>query len=55
MWETKANKVEDIYDGFVDWEERFYLCPECGEPVYESDWDEEDFEQLCPICLFNEE
>ena len=45
-----------IMEFFVDWEERFYHCPECGEPVYEDDWYEEELEKfICPICEFNEE
>lgn len=55
-WEERAKIAEKYYGVFVDWEERFYLCPECGEPVYECDWSEEilgDF--VCPICEFNEE
>lgn len=54
MWEDNAHYVENIYGAFVDWEERYYLCPECGEPVYEDDWYEGELEyELCPICGFN--
>ena len=50
-WEEKAHFVEKEYGAFVDWEERFYICPNCEEPVYESDWTENDlFGCLCPIC-----
>lgn len=57
MWEINARIVEKIYGGYVDWEERFYECPECGEPIYECDWTAEDLEkELCPVCGFiNEE
>lgn len=55
MWEVNAKTVEDVYGGFVDWDVRFYNCPECGEPVYESDWFDEDLEELCPICGFDGE
>ena len=53
MWEKIAKEIEQIFGVYVDWEERFYECPECGEPVYECDWtDEELKEEVCPICGF---
>ena len=48
-WEEVAREVETIYGIYVDWEERFFICPECDEPVYECDW--YCFE-CCPICEF---
>lgn len=55
MWEDNARHVENIYGAFVDWEERYYLCPECGEPIYEVDWDEDELAyELCPICGFDD-
>ena len=51
MWEENAQYVFDTCGGFVDWEERFYTCPECGEMIYEDDWSEETlYKFLCPIC-----
>lgn len=56
MWEINANWVEKIYGGFVDWEERFYNCPECGEPIYECDWIGSELgEFMCPVCEFTNE
>ena len=59
MWEERAKEVEEVYGGFVDWDEVFYICPECGEPVYKCDWDETELTKfLCPICedgCFNED
>ena len=56
MWDFNARLVEQVYGGYVDWEERFYLCPECGEPVYECDWTDADLiSVICPICEFAEE
>ena len=50
-WEQNAHYAEETFGVFVDWEERFYNCPYCGEPIYESDWDEENLQDyLCPIC-----
>ena len=49
-WERNARIVEEDYDCLVDYEERFYLCPYCGEPIYEADWSEEILEDfICPI------
>ncbi len=51
MWEINAHKVENEYGVFVDWEERFYMCPFCGDLVWECDWSEEELTKyLCPIC-----
>lgn len=51
QWEKNAKDVEILYGSFVDWEERFYNCPWCGEPVYECDWTAEELDKtLCPIC-----
>lgn len=51
QWERNAIKARDIYGVHVDWEERFYECPECGEPIYEDGWSERELGRfLCPIC-----
>lgn len=50
-WEACAFEVESEFGTQVDWEERFYVCPECGEPVYECDYPNP--ETLCPICGFD--
>ena len=56
QWEENARFCEKEFGVFVDWEERFYICPECEEPVYECDWSEDDlFCWICPICEFFEE
>lgn len=49
-WKKTAKLVEKDYGAFVDWDERFFVCPECGEPIYEDDWDEEEMQEGCPIC-----
>lgn len=50
-WEDNAKIVAEAYGGQVNWEERFYICPWCGEPVYECDWTSLDFVTwVCPIC-----
>jgi len=56
MWEERAKEVEQVYGTYVDWKERFYECPDCGEPVYECDWSDSALEAfICPICEFTEE
>ena len=53
QWEDNAHDVENIYGGYVNWEERFYECPKCGEPIYESDWGYFELTSyLCPVCEF---
>lgn len=50
-WESQAVLAESIFGVYVDWNERFYICPECGEPVYDNDWTEEELSSVfCPIC-----
>ena len=54
-WMTNARTVDLVYGGYVDWVAKFYICPECGEPIFRSDWSEEDLEDfICPICEFVE-
>ena len=56
IWESNARYLESVYGVYVNWEERFYICPECGEPVYECDWDVNELcDYYCPICTFSEE
>ena len=57
-WEKVAHKVQKDTGTFVDWEEEFFICPECGEPIYKDDWQEEDYFMghyytdtiYCPVC-----
>lgn len=55
VWEKVAHLVEANYGSYVDWKEQFFLCPECGEPIYECDWADSDFmngdeDFMCPVC-----
>ena len=58
LWRKFANIVRDEYGMQVDEEEEFAICPECGEPIYKTDWRECDYtlgtlyhkEIYCPVC-----
>ena len=41
-WEKMAHLIEVNYGGHVDWDEEFFECPECGEPIYKCDWQAEE-------------
>lgn len=49
-WQDVANFVEKDYGGYVDWDEEFFLCPECGEPIYKCDYHYIDMGMICPVC-----
>lgn len=54
-WKKIASYCEDTYGVHVDWDEKFFECPECGEPIYQNDWYNSEFvneneEWICPIC-----
>lgn len=49
-WECRAIEVSEVYGTFVDWNERFFTCPECGEPIYEEDYEDALGDIFCPIC-----
>ena len=53
MWEKLAKYCEETFGIYVDWEERFFVCVECDEPIYEEDWSAGELLELggcCPIC-----
>ena len=52
-WEKCAKYCEETYGIFVDWNERYFICGECAEPIYEEDWEEHIGWTTCPICNFN--
>lgn len=50
VWEKIALRLRRDYGVHVDWDERFFECPECGEPIYECDWRDGDICDGCPVC-----
>ena len=48
-WEQAAKLCEDVYGIFVDYNEGFFICPYCDEPIYADDFRDGDFEK-CPVC-----
>ena len=52
-WLTAAVYCEETFGVQVDMAEGFFVCPECGELIYESDWDAHSDWSVCPICEFN--
>ena len=49
-WQYVATFVEEDYSGYVDWDEEFFLCPECGEPIYKCDYPYISMGMICPVC-----
>ena len=48
-WDYVANYIiKEI--SYVDWEEEFYVCPECDEFVYKKDYPFIQVGMICPIC-----
>lgn len=51
-WHTAAVMCEELYGVHVDMKEGFFICPECSEPIYESDWEDYLEWDECPACGF---
>lgn len=52
-WHEAGTYCEETYGMRLDTKEGFFVCPECGEPIYEIDWHKHDDWDVCPICGFN--
>lgn len=50
LWETAAEICSTVYGMHVDWEEEFFLCPFCLEPIYYVDLQEDWDGVCCPVC-----
>ena len=49
-WKNAALYCRKTFGSHIDWEEEFFECPECGEPIYKVDWEDHDDWNICPIC-----
>jgi uncharacterized protein (UPF0212 family) len=49
-WQYVATFVERDYGSYVDWDEEFFECPECGEPIYKCDYPMISLGMICPVC-----
>lgn len=57
MWEYAAYEVAKRYSELVNWEEHYFVCPGCGQRIYEGRYHETEFFfpdncTCCPICEF---
>ena len=50
-----AKYCEETYGSHYDEDEAWFICPECGEPIYFDDWAAEETADwsMCPICEIN--
>lgn len=44
---------EETYGIQNDLEEKYFICPECGEPILYEDWHDLENFWYCPICEIN--
>ena len=54
-WHDLAEMCSITYGTQVDCEEEYFICPECGEPIYLADWPgcECFTARFCPVCLYS--
>lgn len=53
-WYKAAEYCEVIFGSFVNWDEGFFICPECADCVLRSDWEKNHINwNVCPICECN--
>ena len=52
-WKEAAKYCEEKYKVTADYGEKFFMCPECGEPIYASDYPSKKDWDECPVCDFN--
>lgn len=50
IWHDTATFCEAIYGVALDTEEGYFVCPNCGEPIYECDWEDHEDWCKCPVC-----
>ena len=49
-WHTAGTYCEEVYGIALDTKEGYFVCPSCGEMIYEDDWHDHDDWEVCPIC-----
>lgn len=52
-WKDAAKYCRREYGIQIDEGEGFFICPECGEPLYKEDWEDHGNWDVCPVCEFN--
>ena len=50
-WFETAIYCEETYGVSVNMKEGFFICPECGEPLYNIDFPSHSWDE-CPVCGF---
>lgn len=52
LFKQWAEYVNQTYGTQYDTEEMFFVCPDCGEPLYLCDMNTDDFfyNGICPVC-----
>ena len=51
-WHTAGVICEEIYGVELNTAEGYFVCPDCGEILYECDGRTHDWGS-CPVCDFN--
>ena len=53
-WNKAANYCEEMFGIQVEREDEaedcFFVCPECGEPLYACDFPDDYDWSVCPVC-----
>lgn len=53
-WGYVANYIEDSYgEEYLNWDEHYFICPNCGTRIYQSDWQNHNDWEVCSNCNFD--
>ena len=50
-WHEAGTYCEEFYGSALNTAEGWFICPECGEILYEEDYEDHYWDE-CPICGF---
>ena len=50
-WLVAGTYCEETFGATLNSKEGYFVCPECGELLFEMDWENHDW-SVCPICDF---